>query len=397
MIDKINFFPDSLDVQNKKVILRLDLNVPIKDKIITDDTRISLCLPFIKKLIKKKAKIIIISHLGRPKLTRDPSLSLIPIYKYLKNKLQTNVYFFSGDFDIEIKDKFSKLKEGEVILVENIRYFKEEMNNDESFSKKLAALGDIYINDAFACSHRKQSSIHKITKFVSKKYAGPLMKREIDSINLIINGKKDPVTCIIGGSKISTKINVIINLIKKINNLIIVGAMANNFFVYKNFKVGKSLVEINTKEVVKKIYEEANKNNCEILIPEDCVVGTSFEGKGQNKNLTQILEGDLILDIGSNTIKKIKQIIDKSNTVLWNGPAGYLENENFIKGTISIAEIISNNTRKKNLISVLGGGDTLAAINKSENKLSFSHLSTAGGAFLEYLEGKDLPGLSVLK
>ena len=188
MIDKINFFPDSLDVQNKKVILRLDLNVPIKDKIITDDTRISLCLPFIKKLIKKKAKIIIISHLGRPKLARDPSLSLIPIYKYLKNKLQTNVYFFSGDFDIEIKDKFSKLKEGEVILVENIRYFKEEMNNDESFSKKLAALGDIYINDAFACSHRKQSSIHKITKFVSKKYAGPLMKREIDSINLIING-----------------------------------------------------------------------------------------------------------------------------------------------------------------------------------------------------------------
>ncbi len=397
MIDKINFFPESLDVQNKKVILRLDLNVPIKDKIITDDTRISLCLPFIKKLIKKKAKIIIISHLGRPKLARDPALSLIPIYKYLKNKLQTNVYFFSGDFDIEIKDKFSKLKEGEVILVENIRYFKEEMNNDESFSKKLAALGDIYINDAFACSHRKQSSIHKITKFVSKKYAGPLMKREIDSINLIINGKKDPVTCIIGGSKISTKINVIINLIKKINNLIIVGAMANNFFVYKNLKVGKSLVEINTKEAVKKIYEEADKNNCEILIPEDCVVGTSFEGKGQNKNLTQILEGDLILDIGSNTIKKIKQIIDKSNTVLWNGPAGYLENENFIKGTISIAEIISNNTRKKNLISVLGGGDTLAAINKSENKLSFSHLSTAGGAFLEYLEGKDLPGLSVLK
>ena len=397
MINKINFFPDSLNVQNKKIILRLDLNVPIKDKIITDDTRISLCLPFIKRLIEKKAKIIILSHLGRPKLARDPDLSLIPIYKYLKNKLQTNVYFFSGDFDIEIKDKFSKLKEGEVILVENIRYFKEEMNNDESFSKKLAALGDIYINDAFACSHRKQSSIHKITKFVSKKYAGPLMKREIDSINFIINGKKDPVTCIIGGSKISTKINVIINLIKKINNLIIVGAMANNFFVYKNLKVGKSLVEINSKEVIKKIYEEANKNNCEILIPEDCVVGTSFEGKGQNKNLTQILEGDLILDIGSNTIKKIKQIIDKSNTVLWNGPAGYLENENFIKGTISIAEIISNNTRKKNLISVLGGGDTLAAINKSENKLSFSHLSTAGGAFLEYLEGKDLPGLSVLK
>ncbi len=397
MKDNINFFPDSLDVQNKKIILRLDLNVPLKNKIITDDTRITLCLPFIKKLIKKKAKIIIISHLGRPKKARDPALSLIPVYKYLKNILQTNVYFFSGDFDNEIKDKFSKLKESEVILVENIRYFREEMDDDELFSKKLAALGDIYINDAFSCSHRKQSSIHKITKFINKKYAGPLMKKEIDSINFIIKEKKDPVTCIIGGSKISTKINVIINLIKQINNLIIVGAMANNFFVYKNFKVGKSLIESDTKEIVKKIYEEANKNNCEILIPEDCVVDTSFEGKGKNKNLTQILEDELILDIGSKTIKKIKQIIDNSNTVLWNGPAGYLENENFNNGTMSIAEIISNNTKKKSLISVLGGGDTLAAISKNKNNLSFSHLSTAGGAFLEYLEGKDLPGLSVLK
>ncbi len=397
MIDKINFFPDTLNIQNKKIILRLDLNVPLKDKVIIDDTRIALCIPFIKKLIKKKAKVIILSHLGRPKKGRDPALSLIPIYKYLKNILQTNVYFFSGDFDNEAKSKFSLLKESEVILVENIRYFKEEMDDDEDFSKKLAELGDIYINDAFSCSHRKQSSIHKITKFVSKKYAGPLLKSEIDSINLLIKDRKEPVTCIIGGSKISTKINVITNLIKKINNLVIVGAMANNFFVYKNFKVGKSLVENNTKEIVKKIYEQASKNNCEIIIPEDCVVGTSFEGKGKNKNLTEILEDELILDIGSSTIKKIRQIVDKSNTVFWNGPAGYLENENFLIGTMSIAEIISNNTNKKNLISVLGGGDTLAAVNKSKNKLSFSHLSTAGGAFLEYLEGKDLPGLSVLK
>ncbi len=396
-MDKIKFFPDDLIVKNQKIILRLDLNVPLKDKIIIDDTRIMLCIPFIEKLISKKAKIIIISHLGRPKGIKDPNLSLAPIYKYLKKKLKTNVYFFMGNFDNNIKDKFSHLKEGEVILIENIRFFKEETNDDENFSKKLASLGDVYINDAFSCSHRKQSSMHKITKFINKSFGGPLLKKEIDAINLVVKNKKEPVTCIIGGSKISTKISVITNLISKINNLVIIGAMANNFFIHKNFKVGKSLIESDTKEIIQKIYDKASENNCKIIIPEDCVVGTSFEGDGKNKYLEQIEENEIILDIGSNTIKKIKHIIDKSNTVLWNGPAGYFENKNFLNGTISIAQIISKNTNEKALISVLGGGDTLAAINKSGYKLSFSHLSTAGGAFLEYLEGKDLPGLSVLK
>ena len=258
-MDKINFFPDNFNVQNQTIILRLDLNVPIKDKIITDDTRISLCLPFINKLIEKKAKIIIISHLGRPKGIRDPSLSLSPIYKYLKKKLQTNVYFFMGDLDDDVKNKFSYLKGGEVILIENIRYFKEETDDDENFSKKLASLGDVYINDAFSCSHRKQSSIHKITKFMKKKFGGPLLKKELDAINLVLNSKKEPVTCIIGGSKISSKIDVIISLIEKINNLIIVGAMANNFFIYKKFNVGKSLIEKNKEEIIKQIYDKAKK------------------------------------------------------------------------------------------------------------------------------------------
>ncbi len=396
-MDKINFFPSNLEIKNQKIILRLDLNVPIKNKMILDDTRIVLCLPFIKQLIEKKAKIIIISHLGRPKGIKDPDLSLMPIYKYLKKTLQTNVYFFTGNIDNEISQKFSHLNQGEVILIENIRYFEEETNNDENFSKKLASLGDIYINDAFSCSHRKQSSIHNITKFLDRCFAGPLLKKEIDAINLVIKNKKEPVTCIIGGSKISTKINVLSNLIREVNSLIIVGAMANNFFLYKNLNIGKSLVESDTKEIIEKIYEKAKKNNCEIVIPEDCIVSTSFDGEGKNKNLDQIENSEMILDIGVNTIKKIKDIIDHSSTVLWNGPAGYFENKNFLKGTISIAETISKNTSKKNLISVIGGGDTLAAINKNKNKLSFSHLSTAGGAFLEYLEGKDLPGLSVLK
>jgi phosphoglycerate kinase len=396
-MDKINFFPDNLNVQDKKVILRLDLNVPLTDKVIRDYTRIDLCLPFIKRLIEKKAKIIIISHLGRPRESKDPAFSLMPVYKYLKKTLQTNVYFFMGKFDDEVKEKFSHLKKGEVILIENIRFFKEENENDDNFSKKLGSLGDIYINDAFSCSHRKQASVHKITKHVKISYAGPLLKKEIDAINLVIKNKREPVTCIIGGSKISTKINVITSLLEKINNLIIVGAMANNFLVYKNLKVGKSLVENNTKEIIEKIYNKALENNCEIMIPEDCMVGTSFEGEGKNKDLDKIEDNEIILDIGSNTISNIKKKIEQSNTVLWNGPAGYFENENFANGTRSIARTISKNTLERSLISVLGGGDTLAAINKSKNELSFSHLSTAGGAFLEYLEGKDLPGLSVLK
>jgi len=394
---KINFFPDNYDVQNQKIILRLDLNVPLKDKIIQDDTRIALCLPFIKRLLEKKAKIIIISHLGRPKGIKVPELSLIPVYKYLKKSLQTTVYFFMGNLDEEVQDKFSHLKEGEIILMENIRYFKEESNNDEDFSKKLGSLGDIYINDAFSCSHRKQASIHNITKFVKKSFAGPLLKKEVNAIDLVIKNKKNPVTCIIGGSKISTKINIITSLIKKVDNLIIVGAMANNFFIYKDLKIGKSLIEENTKEIIKNIYEKAKENKCKVLIPEDCVVGSSFNSDGVNKDLNIIEDNDIILDIGPKTIESIKKIINQSNTVLWNGPAGYFENKNFMTGTISIAEIISKNTVKKSLISILGGGDTLAAINKSRDKLSFTHLSTAGGAFLEYLEGKDLPGLTVLK
>jgi len=394
---EINFFPDDLEIKDQKIILRLDLNVPIKDKVIKDDTRITLCLPFINRLIEKKAKIIIITHLGRPKGINVPELSLIPVYKYLKDALKTNVYFFRGTFDDETKEKFSHLKGGEVILIENIRFFKEETEDGQDFSKKLGELGDIYINDAFSCSHRKQASVHSITKFVRKSYAGPLFKKEITAINLVIKNKKEPVTCIIGGSKISTKINVITNLLKKVNNIVIVGAMANNFFVHKNLKVGKSLIEKNTKEIIANIYKKAEEHNCKILIPEDCMVGTDFKGTGKNKNLDEIKENEIILDIGFNTIKNIQKKINESNTVLWNGPAGYFENENFSTGTISIAENISKNTLKKSLISVLGGGDTLAAINKSNDKLTFSHLSTAGGAFLEYLEGKDLPGISVLK
>ena len=394
---KIKFFSDDLDIQNKKIILRLDLNVPLKDRKIQDFTRITIALPFLKLLIKKKAKIIIISHLGRPKGLKDNELSLMPVYKFLKKELKSNLFFFMGNIDEETKNKCSYLKEGEVILLENIRFSKGESEDDDIFANKLATLGDIYINDAFSCSHRKQASIHKITKYVKNSYAGPLLKKEIEAIDLVVKNKKKPVTCIIGGSKISTKIKVISNLIKNVNNIVIVGAMANNFLAFKGFKIGKSLMEENSDNIISQIYNEAQKNNCNIIIPEDCNVSTNIEGTSITKKKDEIDNNEFILDIGPKTIENIENIIDQSNTVLWNGPAGYFENKNFLIGTLSIAKKISKNTSSNSLISILGGGDTISALNKSSEKFTFSHLSTAGGAFLEFLEGKDLPGLNVLK
>jgi len=393
----IKYFPQDLNIEGKRIIVRVDLNVPLKDKRIQDSTRIEQVLPFLKDLVKRKSKIILISHLGRPNGIKDSALSLLPVYKYLKEKLDTNMYFYTGEINDEVKTKSSYLKDSEVLLIENIRFFKEEAENDEGFSKRLGELGEIYINDAFSCSHRKQSSIYNITKFVKEIYAGPLLKKEIAAIDLVIKNKKDPVTCIIGGSKVSTKIGIIFNLLKSVSNIIIVGAMANSFLAYKKYEIGKSLKETNSDEVVKKILVEAEVNKCKILIPEDCLVSKSFEGRAISKDIKFVDKDDIILDVGPKTIKIIEEIIDNSNTIMWNGPAGYYESKNFALGTNAIAQRISENTKNRSLISVLGGGDTVSAINKSGLELSFTHLSTAGGAFLEYLEGKDLPGLSVLK
>ena len=393
----IKYLPTDLNIENKSIIVRLDLNVPLKNKKIQDPTRILSSLPLLKNLIKRKAKVIIISHLGRPNGLKNKDLSLVPIYKFLKEQIDTNIYFFMGDIDNETKNKSSYLKSGEILLLENIRFFKGESENEENFAKLLSSLGDIYINDAFSCSHREQASIHKITKYIKNCYGGPLLKSEVESIDLIIKNKKDPVTCIIGGSKISTKINVISNLMQNVDNIIIVGAMANNFLAHKGLEIGNSLIEKNSKKIIENVYSQAKKKNCKIIIPIDCNVSTNFKGSATSKKQNEINKEEIILDIGPETVKKIEEIIDKSNTVLWNGPAGYFENKSFATGTNSIAKRISENTINKSLISILGGGDTVSAVNKIGEKLTFTHLSTAGGAFLEYLEGKDLPGLSVLK
>ena len=395
-MSNLKIFSDKIPVAGKRIIVRLDLNVPIKNSKIDDDTRINIIKPLIINLIKNKAKIIIISHLGRPKGQILADLSLQPIFEYFKKKISEKVFFYKGNIDDEAINQTKKLKPGQILLFENIRFYKEEENNDEKFAKKLSNLGEIYINEAFSCSHRKQASLDKITKFIDS-YGGPNLEKEINSIDMILKNKKKPISCIIGGSKVSTKISILSKLLEIANNLIIVGAMANNFIKYKGFEIGSSLVENHSENKIKEIYDLSKKNNCKIIVPVDVKTSLELNGTPSNKKLKNIDSKDIILDIGEDTSKLINQLIDSSNTVFWNGPAGYYENKNFAEGSVLIAKKMANNTRSKSLISIVGGGDTLAAIKNTGLEKVFTHLSTAGGAFLESLEGKELPGIKVLK
>lgn len=392
----LKIFSSDIPTNNKRIVVRLDLNVPITNSKIDDDSRIKIVVPFLNKLIKNNAKVVLLSHLGRPKGEIVPELSLQPIFNYLEKNLDGKIYFYKNKIDNEAISATNKLKPGEILLIENIRFFKEEEEDEENFAKSLSKLGDIYINEAFSCSHRKQASMHKITKFIDS-YGGPLLEREIKSINLLIKNKKKPVTCIIGGSKVSTKINILSTLLEKADNLIIVGAMANNFLKYEGINVGASLVEKDAQNNIKNILILSKKNKCNIIIPVDCITSSNVNGPPKYKSLSDIEAQDMILDIGKKTINLIDKTIDGSNTVFWNGPAGYYENKNFSTGTLSIGKKIGENTKSKSLISIVGGGDTIAAIKNTGLKSVFTHLSTAGGAFLESLEGKDLPGIKVLR
>ena len=395
-MSNLKIFSNNISVNDKRIIVRLDLNVPVSNSKIDDDTRIKVIEPFINKLTENKAKVVLLSHLGRPKGKRISKFSLKPIFNYLEKKLSGKIYFYEDKIDEKAIKASKKLKPGEILLLENIRFFQEEESDDENFAKNLSKLGDFFINEAFSCSHRKQASIHKITKFIDS-YGGPLLEKEIQSINLIIKNKKKPVTCIIGGSKISSKINVLSNLLKNVDNIIIVGAMANNFLKFQNKNIGNSLFEKNMENAVKNITALAKENKCNVIIPVDCNASTTADGKSTEKSLDNINSEDIILDIGKNTINLINKTIDNSNTVFWNGPAGYYENKEFAKGTFAIAKKIAENTKSKSLLSIVGGGDTISAIKGSGLENKFTHLSTAGGAFLEYLEGKELPGIKVLR
>jgi len=386
---------DQSNLSQKKILLRLDLNVPLDNGNITDTTRIDKIIPTINLLLKKNAKIIILSHAGRPKGRIVNELSLMPICEDLKNKIKKNIKLVTKNLkEIKSSDLFNNPKE-KIVMLENLRFYEEEEKNNNEFARHLASLGDIYVNDAFSCSHREHASISEITKFLPS-YAGLQLSLEVNALNKITSEIKRPITCIIGGSKISTKINIITNLIPKFDNIVIVGGMANNILRYKGHPIGKSIVEKGCDQIIEKIFNLSKKAGCKIIYPEDVTVGKNFNSSPEIKSLESISKDELILDIGPKTIKTIENVIENSNTVLWNGPAGYFENPDYAIGTSKIAKKIAEKNKDKKIYSVAGGGDTVALLNNMGIVNNFNFVSTAGGAFLEYLEGKELPGIKVL-
>jgi len=386
---------EETNLNNKKILLRLDLNVPLLGDKIIDTTRIDKILPTLKFLISQNAKIIIISHVGRPKGKVINELSLKPICKDLEIKLSQNIKLISKNFkEIVSKDLFNSEDE-KIVMLENIRFYPEEEKNDQQFAKLLATLADIYVNDAFSCSHRAHASIHEITNFLPS-YSGLQINLEVNALKKITSEIKKPITCIIGGSKVSTKINIIKNLIPKFDNIIIVGGMANNIIKYMGNNIGKSLHEENSNLIIEEIFALSNKQNCKIIYPKDVVVAEDLNGSPINKELNEVSPNEMILDIGPKTIKIINETIDSSKTILWNGPAGYFENPSFANGSIKIAKKIIENNKSNKIYSVAGGGDTVSLLNNLNSTKDFDFVSTAGGAFLEYLEGKELPGIKAL-
>jgi phosphoglycerate kinase len=386
---------DEKGLNNKKILLRLDSNVPLAGDEITDTTRIDKILPTLKFLISLNVKIIIVSHVGRPKGKVVNELSLRPICKDLERKLNQNIKLITKNVkEIVPKDLFNKDNE-KIVMLENIRFYPEEEKNNQKFAKHLATLADIYINDAFSCSHRAHASIHEITNFLPS-YSGLQLNLEVNALKNITSKIKKPITCIIGGSKVSTKINIIKNLIPKFDNIIIVGGMANNIIKYMGNNIGKSLQEENSGPIIKEIFSLSEKESCKIIYPEDIIVGKNLNGNPQIKQLNEISSDEMILDIGPKTSNIINNIIDESNTILWNGPAGYFENPNFANGSIKIAKRIVENYKLNKIYSVAGGGDTVSLLNSLNAINDFNFVSTAGGAFLEYLEGKELPGIKAL-
>ena len=391
----MNLIKEQENLNQKKVLLRLDLNVPIKNGIITDQTRIDKILPIINFLIKKKSKIIVISHIGRPKGKVIKDLSLKPICENLEKKINQKIKLIKENvYKLTKESLFNNINE-QIIFLENIRFYKEEEENDIKFSKHLAGLADLFVNDAFSCSHRAHASVSKITEFLPS-FAGIQLETEINALKKVTSEIKKPITCIIGGSKISTKIGIIKNLITKFDNIIFVGGMANNILRYKGNPIGKSIKEDKCDTTIDDIFKTAKNHACSIIYPEDVMVGKSIEDKAIIKKPSEVEIDDFILDIGPKTIDKIKNIIEESKTILWNGPAGYFENPNFAKGSYEIAKKIIEKNKNNLIYSIAGGGDTFAVLNQINASNNFNFVSTAGGAFLEYLEGKELPGIKAL-
>ena len=383
--------------KNKTVLIRFDLNVPLNsiDDYISD--RIIRIKKPILNLLHENHKVIILSHLGRPKGEIKDELSLQQVVPQLEKVLEKKINFLPDCIGNEIKDKINSLEYGTVILLENCRFYKEEEENDHDFAKQLSELADVYINDAFACAHRAHASIEAISHFMPS-YCGDLLEEEIINLQEVIHEPLSPALTIIGGSKISTKITVLKNLSKKMDTIVIAGGMANNFLKYHGYNIQKSLHEENVDHLIGEILDFSSKNNCRLVLPIDVVTADKISDKADTKEseIDNIEEQNMILDIGKNTLKLIKNEISKSKTVFWNGPLGVFETSPFDKGTVEIANFIGTLTENNKIRSFAGGGDTISALDLARVKDKFSYVSTGGGALLELIEGKKLPGLVAL-
>lgn len=385
------------NLQNKVVLLRADLNVPMNAGKITNDFRIQALLPTLEYLLKQKAKIIIMSHLGRPH-GHDPAFSLHPVADALQKALpHARILFCPSTVGPNRATMIQNLKSDQILLLENLRFYTEEEKNGTPFAQALAKDVDLYVNDAFACSHRAHASIDAITHCLEA-YPGLLLEKEIVNLTHILTTPQKPLMALIGGAKITNKITLLMNLLTRCETIAIVGGMASAFIKARGLSVGRSLLPSGSAELAKQILDKSTHTNCHIIIPEDVVVTTEIRPNSDWKVVSceEIGHEDIIVDIGPRTVSRIAQAIDEAKTLLWNGSAGVAEITPFDKGTMLLGNHIAKRTKSNNLISIAGGGDTVAALEHSGNLNNFTYISTGGGAFLEWVEGKTLPGLRAL-
>ena len=391
---------DNYNFHGKKVLVRVDFNVPLNDHFeITDDTRIRAAIPTIQKIRNEGGAVILMSHLGRPKNGPEDKFSLRHLVSHLSDKLGTPVQFADDCIGTQAKEKAAALKPGEVLLLENLRFYKEETKGDESFAKKLSELADAYVNDAFGTAHCAHASTAVIGKFFpNDKMFGYVMANEIKSIDKVIKEGKSPLTAILGGAKVSGKIEIINHLLDKVDNLIIGGGMMFTFIKALGGKVGSSLVEEDLIETAREAIVKADELGVTIYLPSDTVIADKFDNDAntQTVRVSEIPDGWMGLDIGPETEKTFSEVIENSATMLWNGPMGVFEMENFAKGTKAVAMALVKAT-ERGAYTLVGGGDSVAAVNQYHLQDKVSYVSTGGGAMLEYIEGKELPGIAAIE
>ncbi len=387
----------SVAMEGKRVLVRADLNVPMKDGVVTDATRLERFVPTIRDFAGRGARVVVISHFGRPMGQRVPEMSLRGVVKPLSELLGAPVAFAEDCVGEAAESVVNALKPGEVALLENLRFHAGEENNEPDFASLLAKLGDLYVNDAFSCAHRAHASTHGVAKILSA-YPGPSMRRELDALRGSLEAPERPVAALVGGAKVSSKLAVLSNLVKKVDTLIIGGGMANTFLHAQGLNVGASLCEPDLADTARQVMAEAEAAGCTILLPTDVIVAEVFEKNAQTETLAvdAVRDYHMILDVGPLTSAAIEKAFSESKTLLWNGPLGAFETSPFDIATVRAAQSAAGLVKARLLVAVAGGGDTVAALNHAGVGDGFTYVSTAGGAFLEWLEGKELPGVAVL-